>query len=586
MLCPSRCTWGMYMATRLSFKAFWDTVEQRLTACSAEELRAIMRTLAQATPSTERQAFLDTLRPGAATAAVVPHAPAPDALLADIDTLADALQEALNGANDWDEYHEEDSLGPYEAFVEPLTVLFDRAAMAFDAGNVALARAAYHNLFEALSREDDYGRGVRAENLQDVDMGEARARYLRAVYDTEPLTHRPAALFDEMLEVRSWLYGPRPMFDDIIQITPQPLADQEQFWLDWIAFLRPQSSHDADAWLREAVRLSQGRTGLEALARTEGMQRPHAYLDWCAALEAEGNHHAVLAAAQEALRTLPRQLPIRAAVADYLCTAALHLHDTAALYAGRWEAFVAKPTLVRLLDVWEVTPTGAERTRRMQQASQHLQDVLAHPPSQEMHLWEDAIESPAWPAKSVLAHAYLLAGDWDAAYQLAASEQVLGWSSSHNTQGLVVSCFLVQMSGIAPGQLPPNLTQLWQWELQNSTGFVSWHSTDTGEASLLTRLQHAYTEYLPETSWPPDRQAARLAWCLDIAQRRIDAIVRNQHRGSYDKAALLLAACTELLRRLGKAQEGAALLDDVRQRFPRHRAFQTELQAAVRRMGV
>ena len=76
-----------------------------------------------------------------------------------------------------------------------------------------------------------------------------------------------------------------------------------------------------------------------------------------------------------------------------------------------------------------------------------------------------------------------------------------------------------------------------------------------------------------------------LTWCLDVAQRRIDAIVSNQHRGSYDKAALLLASCTEVLRLLGKAQEARALLDDVRQQFRRHRAFQAELQAAVQRMG-
>jgi tetratricopeptide (TPR) repeat protein len=375
------------------------------------------------------------------------------------------------------------------------------------------------------------------------------------------------------------------MLDDIIQIAPQPLPDQEQFWRDWIAFLHTQSGSDADAWLREAVRLSQGTSGLETLARTEGVQHPRAYLDWCAALEAEGNHQAVLAAAQEALRALPEPLPIRAAVADYLCAAALHRHDTAALRVGRWEAFVAKPTLARLLDVWEVTPIGTERTGRMHQAAQHMQHALAHPPSQGLHVWEDDLESPVWPDKSVLAHAYFLAGDWGAAYQLAAPEQVLGWSSSHNPQGLVVACFLVQLAGTSPGQLPPNLAQLWHWELQNSTGFVAWHSTDTGEASLLTRLQHAYMEYLPATSWPSDQQADMLAWCLDVVQRRIDAIVSNQHRGSYDKAALLLAACAELLRLLGKAQEAAALLDEARQRFPRHRAFQTELQAAIRRMG-
>src|SRR5215467_7732596 len=61
---------GMYMETKLSCTAFWDAVEQRLTACSAEELRAIVRALARATPPAQRQAFLDTLQPMAATAAV------------------------------------------------------------------------------------------------------------------------------------------------------------------------------------------------------------------------------------------------------------------------------------------------------------------------------------------------------------------------------------------------------------------------------------------------------------------------------------------------------------------------------------
>src|SRR5215471_8390183 len=317
----------MPMETTLSLQAFWDAVEQRLTACSAEELRAIVRALAQATPPPQRQAFLDTLQSVVVTAAVVEHEPAAEGLLADIDALTDELQEALDEADEWDEYDEEDSLGPYEEFVEPLTVLFDRAAVACDAGNMAHARTAYHNLFEVLSLEDDYGRGVRAEDLQDVDMGEARARYLRAVYDTEPSTHRPTALFDAMLEARSWLSGSRPMCNDIIQIAPQPLSDQEQFWRDWIALLRTQSGSDADAWLREAVRLSQGTSGLETLARSEGVQRPRAYLDWCTALEAEGNQQAVLAAAQEALRALPEPLPIRAAVADYLSAAALRLHD-------------------------------------------------------------------------------------------------------------------------------------------------------------------------------------------------------------------------------------------------------------------
>ncbi len=573
------------MEQQLSLQAFWNAVEQRLAVCSAEELRAVVRALARATPALQRQAFLKTMQLLPETTPVMLPAPAPEELLVDIAALADELRAATEQAEGWDEYHEEDSLGPYAEYVAPLTALFDRAAAAFAAGHMTLARTAYHNLFATLTYEDNYGRGVRAEHLPAVAVSEACARYLRAVYATEPSAQRPSGLYAAMLQVCAWLSDARPMLEDIIQISPQALLDQEQFLLNWIAFLRTQSEPEADAWLREAVRLSQGTAGLETLARTEGVQRPRAYLDWCAALAAEGKQRVVLIAAHEALRTLPRPLPIRAAVADYLCTAAMHLHDTANLRVGRWEAFDAKPTLARLLDVWEVTPAGAARTRQMSQAAQHVEDTLANPPGEGTYVWADAIERPVWPDRTVLAHAYLLAGDWDAAYRLAVPEQVLGWSSSHNTQGLVVACCLVKMSGAMPGQLPPNLTQLWHWELQNSTGFVSWYSADAGEASLLVRLQHAYTECLPEVSLTREQQAALLVWCLDVVRRRVDAIVRNQHRGSYDRAALLLTSCTEVLRLRGQAQEARGLLDDVRQQFQRHRAFQAELQAAMKRMG-
>src|SRR5215470_5510193 len=132
------------MEQQLSLQAFWDAVERRLAVCSAEELRAIVRALARATPATQWQAFLGMMRPLAATTTVVPPAPAPEELLVDIAALTGELQGATEAAEDWDEYHEEDSLGPYAAFVAPLTALFDRAAAAFAAGNTTLVRAAYY----------------------------------------------------------------------------------------------------------------------------------------------------------------------------------------------------------------------------------------------------------------------------------------------------------------------------------------------------------------------------------------------------------------------------------------------------------
>jgi hypothetical protein len=590
---------------KISLKVFWEAVEQRLAAYSADELRAILRAMAQDTPPSERRAFLSKLEPGegAITASQVVQQ---EDLLADIDDLAREIENAMQHADAWEEryewggyYDEEDSLGPYEEFVEPLVELFDRAEAAFDYGEISLARAAYQRLFELLRTEDGYGRGVSASDLTGVDADEAAARYLRAVYETEPPARRPQALCEQMQQARAWLFSPRPMLDDLVQISPRPLPDREQFLADWIAFLRTQSApsgSDVDAWLREAVRLAQGTPGLEALARAEGQTRPRAYLDWFTALEEEGKHQEVLAAAQEALQALPARLPIRAAIADHLCAAAAQLNEMEALRLGRWEAFVAKPTLPRMLDLWDVArmqPTGtvgvicvdaAERTALMQRAVEHVRDYLAHPPARrgEMMRGDDGLERPAWIGQSVLAHACLLASDWDAAHHLAAQGKVLGWSSSESHQGLVVAAFLVLLSGETPGAAPSNLAQLWQWSVQYSVAAWSWGYEQ--EDPVRERLARAYAEQFAAAALSTDRQERFLSWCLDVAQERVNAIVGNKHRGSYDKAAVLTVACAEVLRLRGNQTAADALVNDVRGRFPRHRAFQAEMDNALWRM--
>ena len=582
----------MKHSEKVSLKAFWEAVEQRLAAYSADELRAILRVMAQETPPSGRRAFLARLEPVEGAAVGAPQVIQQEDLLDDIDDLARELEEAMQHADEWEEryewgeyYDEEDSLGPYEEFVEPLVELFDRAEAAFDYGELTPAHAAYQRLFELLRTEDDYGRGVSASDLTGVDADEAVARYLRAIYETEPSARRPQVLCEQMRQVPLWLFGPRPMLDDLVQISPRPLPDREQFLADWIAFLRTQtapSGSDVDAWLREAVRLAQGTPGLEALARGEGQTRPRAYLDWFTALEEEGKHQEVLAAAQEALQTLPARLPIRAAIADHLCAAADQLNNADALRLGRWEAFVAKPTLARLLDLWDVAADTTERTALMQRAVEHIRDYLAHPPSRQAEIMQgdDDLERPTWIQPSVLAHACLLAGDWDAGHHLAAQGKVLGWSRSESHQGLVVTAFLVLLSDKAMGALPANLAQLWQWSVQYSGTAWSWRFEE--ESTLRERLARAYAEQFAAATLSTNRQDRFLSWCLDMAQQRVNAIVGNKHRGSYNKAAVLTVACAEVLRLRGDQTAADALVSEVRGRFPRHRAFQAEMEGALR----
>lgn len=575
---------------KIPLKTFWEAVEGRLAAYSIDELRTILRAMARETPPTGRRAFLEKLKPVEETALTAQQAIEQEKLLAEIDDLAQELKATMAEAVDWEErygwggdYDEEDSLGPYEEFVAPLVDLFDRAEAVFDDGDPSLARAAYERLLEIVDLEDDYGRGVHVSDLTGVEMDEAVARYLRAAYETEPLEGRPRALFAQMGQVRSGLTRGRPLLVDLIKISPRPLPDREQFLRDWIAFLRTQSGGEADAWLREAVRLAQGAPGLEALARAEGASRPRAYLDWFTALAEEDRHEEVLAAAHEALQTLPADLPIRAAIADHLCTAAARLGETEALRAGRWQAFLAKPTLARLLDLWEAAPGGDARTSLMRQAAQHIRDYLAQPASRHGPAlpWpgDDGLERAVVIDKAVLAHACLLAGEVEAAHQLAAAENVLGWRSSSNSQSLVVGALLVLLSGKTARALPPNLGQVWHSSLQSSAGF--WYSSaDTIQA----RLEPVYAELLSRELLSRDQQEQFLAWCLDVARRRAAAIVGNQHRKSYGQAATLTVACAEVLRLRGAQREAISFVEDIRARFPRHRAFQTELKTAIQRM--
>lgn len=77
-----------------------------------------------------------------------------------------------------------------------------------------------------------------------------------------------------------------------------------------------------------------------------------------------------------------------------------------------------------------------------------------------------------------------------------------------------------------------------------------------------------------------------LKWCKDEIGRRVDAIVSNQHRGSYHKAAGLLVAMAETLANRGERQEDMDLIERYRNKYPRHTAFKSEVIKALQASGL
>jgi hypothetical protein len=100
------------------------------------------------------------------------------------------------------------------------------------------------------------------------------------------------------------------------------------------------------------------------------------------------------------------------------------------------------------------------------------------------------------------------------------------------------------------------------------------------------RLKEAYEELRKQTQLTEAEETALLTWCLKTAKHRAEAIVEGQHRRSYDKAAAVLAACVEVCRARQEEDQGNALVRKLRERFPRHRAFQQELDLAMGKIGL
>ena len=572
----------------LPLKRFFETVEQRLSARSADELRSILRVMAQAIAPRDRPGFLEALVPGKETRDVLQSALRQDDLLLEIDDLIAEIRAEIDGAEpSYDQYgdhwDDEDSLGPYEQFVAPLAELFDRTAGVFDCGDLSLARDAYRKLFDSLTLEDDYGRGVRATDLQDADVRGARGRYLRAVYETTAPADRPERVFEEMRGFGNRLWEGSIVLDDLIRVSERPLPERDAFLRAWIAFLRGQEGRSADRWLREAIRLLEGTKGLEAFARSEGKVHPRAYLDWVAALQAEGKPAQVVTAAREALRALPAGQPIRAAVADHLCEAARARGNAETVLEGRWEAFLAEPKLGRLLDLWEATPE-AQRLSRMRQAARRLEQALDRPTRREVGAFDpeadDNLESPAWVGRALLAHARLLSGDWEAARALAADAGVLGWSTWDNPQGVVVPACLVLLSGQVNAP-PTNLAHVWDRALENCMSLSDFNERDEDRK----RLKSVYQDVMSQMRLKKAQAGSLLSWCVEIGERRACAIVENLRRKSYDQAAVITAACAEVLRLSDQPEAATGLLERMRTRFPRHRAFQDELKSAAAKVG-
>ena len=572
----------------LTLAEFLERLDRRLKALPAARLRSILLSHAERLPAGERASFLAIFEPS-------PRRPGGDGdLLADVaSVVADPPQVEdqefdlpYRGYEPW-----EDDDAPEVGWPE-LDALLDRAADAFQAGRLALARSAYKELFEAILERYEDG----TIDLQlDTDLDEAKARYLRALYETLPVRERPAALLQALRELVS--VGGRVGLADVIGARRAPLPDRSRFLAQWrdllLAEVRGRRragelGTDAGGLLLEAVALRDGPAGLGAFARQHGGLLPEAWREWVRALAAARKSEAALAAAREAIGALESGA-VRAWACEFVAEAARRGKDGEALVACRREAFRSAPTIARLSAL--CSATTPDRVSRL--AAEDVVLVRERGSKAKGETGGGLVgETLVDEGRRLLALLHLLAGDPAAAVALVPRKEARGWSGGEHPGAVVVPWLLVAGCGIEP-PAGTSLATCWaevdhcasplaaSESLELEDAIAGAPSKDEAEGTAaplsLTPALRAGMAALDEAT-----RARLLDQGTRLARARVEAIVSNKNRRAYLRAARLWSAVQDAYVVAGRGADGARLFAELRDRLSRSYRFRERLDAAAR----
>ncbi len=425
-------------------------------------------------------------------------------------------------------------------------------------GSNAFLRRNYHAaflIFHALllpisEGEIDLGQDEMFEEMLGMDASDCAAHYVVAVYMTSPLEQRASAVLRAIEDMSNAGIFWEPL-RDMERVAVEPLPDFDVFLRQWRALAQEackgERNHrwdaDADRWLREAVRRTDGTEGLAGIARST--RRSADLQAWCRALMEAGDWKAALAANEEAAETV---IDKTYSEGDFLDGAAL-----AAQELGR------KDFPERLELAWRKAPSMLRLRRWL--GSSGSKDVLKN---------RAAAAIEACPRKAHRQKAFLHAvlGDFETASKLLASAPGLGWSDGEHP-GHLLFPILFRLLGGDLGYF--------EHEVRHPTVNIDELESLTADCDEPCLPNTSVDEIIGRAGLNElrvDRERAGLIKAMrEAVRKRIGGLTERKHRSHYDHAAFLAAACVAVDGSRATSEWIAAIRSEYR-RFP---ALQREL---------
>ncbi|MDR0863575.1 MAG: hypothetical protein LBO74_01425 [Candidatus Symbiothrix sp.] len=441
----------------------------------------------------------------------------------------------------YDSWDEEDLLIDCNGLGTDADDLLHKAVTCVMRGSYSIGYAVFECLFDFIISDDDVGDPITIETLfiEDwvrIDQNEVLCHYAFAAIQILEGEARIIKLHDI---VHDSSYQPKT--SEILKLKSGDIAGEKEFLQDWIAFLLEKyvamdavfeyQRKNLAEYIIDAVIEKGGLEELERFTAQYGDPCFLAYLELAKLYFRNENISKTIDTARAGIDAMPEDNTLRAELADMLADAGKIDHNINAIDAGILAAARSAKDLPHFLRLYQLSDIS--------KADSVKEYYLQHPPEN--------------------IHGYcirILLGDFDSLWEEVLTDKaVLGWSGSK--KGNSFPLFIALLTNGCRKR--PYLFTLFEENLHP-------------DKILLEELLEKIDSQAPALSL--ERAAALQNWCVKETVLRVDAIVGEQHRNSYYKAASLTLAMMEMIEFRSGKESGAAFIKKIRDKYPRHRAFQ------------
>ena len=538
------------------------------------QLKEVIFSLAKDIPTLQRVDFLNKIKtslPDTASIKVRKIAPV-EQILEDIESLNENIKErieAIENGTYWDDpeawendYYDDE--GPdliSEGQVEELTSFFDEADNLFLGNRLEDARKVYQALFDLI---ETFRESADLSLRNAVDIGEARARYCRCIYETAKESEK-LHMFIHAMDI-DWASSyeinqiehdeDHPLMQDVIDASFGEMKNLDVFLSAWRKTLENKWSKVRPAvLLLEAVHHLEGLDGVSRLAKKWKGKQPAGYLYWLDILKKQAEFENIIEVSVEGLKVLQHGRA-RARVARFLIDAAAEVGDPTKLLEGKRECFFSSPNDQNLLEWLSEAGRQNRRAGELNKAISFFKSKKDGDPDEQ----------------SLYIKCLLMAGRLKDAFAKTKGEKSVGWSYGSNA-GIVFGAILSALTD--HNETATTIQGLFRGYADQRSVYSDMF---TGDDRMDICFHEEIITGLKLVKLTTVKRDEYLAWAEKIGKRRIDHIVSNKYRNAYARAAQVLGSLAETYKVMDRDNKAKRLLCHYNEKYSRFSAFRREVK--------